>query len=320
VKLTNDTGAVAYLHAVDLLEPELPAVVIVKKTYALGAGGLLSTAGDPLPLVVDQMVTDYGYFHGELFFRKRGVDVCVLGTARFDAPVRTARLRLEVGPSWSHQIDLVGDRVWARDHRGDLVPTAPAPFQEMPLGYARAFGGVAQVNGDDVQWPDNPLGRGYYETPDAAVGQPLPNIEPAGTPAHRRWDTRVPVAGWGPYPMYWGLRGQRAVKVDATTGDIQEIAPELFNHAHPDLILDAVDAGATVRVTGLRGAPIAFSVPRERPRVEVRVGDAVSDTLGALDGVFLWADADRVVVTWRARFRYAVRPEELRGAVLTFVE
>jgi len=319
VDLVNRTGAAAFLYPVNLLEPELRAAVVVKKTYALGSDGRLSQASDPMPLVADQLVTDYGVFHGELFFRKRGADVCLLGTARFQRAVTVARVRLEIG-TWGCELDLVGDRVWSQSRRGgDPIPSAPAPFTEMPISYARAFGGVAEVNGEDVPWPDNPTGRGYYESADEAVGKPLPNIQPAGSP-EPRWSDRPRVAGWGPYPMYWGLRSAAAVKYDQRTGQLLEVTPELFNHAHPDLILPELEAGAPVRISGMGGPPIQLAIPRERPRVSVQIGAARLAVLGELDGLFIWTDAARVVVTWRARFRYAVRPEEIRRAELTFVE
>jgi hypothetical protein len=189
----------------------------------------------------------------------------------------------------------------------------------MPLCYERAFGGTAKVNGEDVPWPDNPIGRGYCESRDEVLGKALPNIESDSARADAPWSARPPVAGWGPYPMYWGMRASRAVKLDQKTGAILDIAPELFNHAHPDLILERVEPGCPVRIVGVRPQPIAFDVPTERPRVDVRVGESQSEAWGELDGLFIWIDAGRVVVTWRARFRYAVRPEELRQAVLTFV-
>jgi hypothetical protein len=318
VRLVNETNAVAAIQVVDFVEPERRAAVVVKKTYALAQDGTLRREDEQLPLVPDHLETPFGLFHGELFFRKRGVDLCVLGTGRFDSPVTRAKLRIEAG-SWAHELRLVGDRVWTQDASGNLVPSAPTPFVEMPIAYARAFGGSTDVGGASVPWPDNPLGRGYYETAEQALGQPLPNIEAIDAPAPA-WNSRPPVAGWAPYPMYWGLRASRAVKVDPDSGEILDITPELFNHAHPDLILPALDAGTRVRVLGLRPQTLGFFLPRERPRVEIHVGDRVSEALGDIDGVFLWSDAARLVVTWRARFRYPVHTEEVRGAVLSFLE
>lgn len=321
MKLVNNTSAVTHFYPVNLLEEELRAALIVKKTYALGDDGKLTDVDvEPLPLVPDILATDFGQFHGEIFFRKRGADVCVLGTARFETPVREATVRLEVG-AWHHELRLVGDRRWVRGANGQPVASSPATFSEMPLSYERAFGGAAKVNGEDVAWPDNPVGRGYFDTPEEALGKPLPNIElPTPRAAEPRWDVRPSVAGWGPYPMFWGLRGSRAVTVDQKSGQILEIKPELFNHAHPDLILETLEPGAPVRITGMRARPITLAVPRECPHVAVRVGEKRFEAWGELDGLFVWVDAARVVVTWRARFRYAVRTEELREAVLTFAE
>jgi hypothetical protein len=282
VELVNRTSAVSYLQAVNLLEPEHRAAVIVKKTYALAADGTLSAAEDPLPLVPEQLVTEFGHFHGDVFFRKRGIDVCVLGTARLDRPVAQARLRLEVG-KWHHELNVTGDRVWTKKRGGELVASAPVPFKEMSISYARAFGGVAEVNGEDVPYPENPVGRGYYETPEQALGKPLPNIEPLNAPAEPRWNTRIPVAGWGPYPMYWGLRATPAVKVDPKTGEILDVSTELFNHAHPELILEQLEPGTLVRVLGLRPAPVAFAVPGGRPPGAVVGGAGVSDAFWEFD-------------------------------------
>ena len=118
--------------------------------------------------------------------------------------------------------------------------------------------------------------------------------------------------------MYWGLRANRAVKADRQTGAVLDVSTELFNHAHPDLILERLGPGEALRVIGVRPRPVEVFTPRERPIVHVTVGSATTRAAGDVDGVFIWLDAARVVVTWRARFRYAIRQEELRSARLTF--
>lgn len=47
--------------------------MIIKATFDLGADGQLRPAADPFPFVLDQLKTPFGEFHGELFFKKRGV-------------------------------------------------------------------------------------------------------------------------------------------------------------------------------------------------------------------------------------------------------
>ncbi|HEX2660032.1 MAG TPA: DUF2169 domain-containing protein [Polyangia bacterium] len=318
MRLLNKTGAAAYLYTVNLHEPELRAAVIVKRTYDLDRHGTLTPSPAALPLVPDQLITEFGTFHGEIFFRKRGVDFCVLGNILLNAPVTRLRPMIEIG-AWRHELQVTGDRVWSRTRSGDLTPSPPVPFDEMPLGYTRAFGGVTEVGGEDVPWPDNPTGRGYYHTPEQALGKPLPNLESVAASGALAWNTRIPVAGWGPYSQTWGLRSARAITLDQQTGQMLDITPEIFNHAHPDLILDSVEAGAPVQVTGVRPWRVRFAVPTERPRVVVRLGKATSEAFGEVDGIFLWLDPARVVVTWRARFRYPVRAEEIRRAELSFV-
>ena len=317
--LINTTDAVSHLFPVNLLEPEIRAAVIVKKTYTLDDGSRARPARDRMPLIPDRLDNGYGSFHGEIFFRKRGVDLCVLGSAYFERPVRRARVGIAHG-RWRHELQITGDRVWEKAPSGALIPSGPEPFDAMPISYTRAFGGSAEVGGEDVPWPDNPVGRGYYETPEQAVGQLLANIEPINPPQPLTWASRVPVVGWGPYPMFWGLRAAAAVAVDPNTGELLKITPEIFNNAHPALILDRVDPTVPIEITGLRAIPIRVGVPAERPKVSVTIGHDESEHVGELDGVFVWTDAARLVLTWRVRFRYPVRVEQIRRAVLSFVE
>ncbi len=72
------------------------------------------------------------------------------------------------------RVGVVGDH-----HIEDGLPTEPAPFTEMPLGWERAYGGPS--------FAENPLGRGIAEMPLPGIGHrvALPNIVlPAGTAAH----------------------------------------------------------------------------------------------------------------------------------------
>lgn len=106
---------------------------------------------------------------------KPGAEFLVTGSAFAPggAPVRALTVTARLG-GLTKRIGVVGDH-----HLEDGLPTEPAPFTEMPLGWERAYGGPS--------FAGNPLGRGIAEMPLPGVGHrvALPNIvQPAGSAAH----------------------------------------------------------------------------------------------------------------------------------------
>lgn len=101
-------------------------------------------------------------------------------------PVRQMAVRASVG-ALQKTVHVHGDRQW---HQGVLGWRAsdPAPFTEMPIDLAHAFGGA--------QHPENPFGRGWWANADDAEGQPLPNLELPNRPVTRP-DDDAPVATLG---------------------------------------------------------------------------------------------------------------------------
>lgn len=288
------------------------ASVIIKSTYELRADGGGRLAAEQVPLITKYLPTSYGTFHGEIFFRKLGVDVCVLGTLERDRLVTKASAFLHVGDR-TFGLNVTGDRVWVRSASGQLMPSDPVPFREMPIGYDRAMGGHQRFeDGSEVLFADNPSGRGYYEREDQAENRPLPNIEQVGMPPLQSWQDQTPVAGWGPYPSFWGLRARKSVQVDKATNELRNISASLFNHAHPVLVFDALPGGQHIRVEGLKGRDVKVRVPPPPASVEAQVGGEIIAVPAPIDGIFLWCDDAKLVVTQRARFAYDVRSEEHR--------
>lgn len=288
------------------------ASVIIKSTYDLRAAGGGQLATEQLPLVTKYLPTTYGTFHGEIFFRKLGVDVCVLGTLERDRLITRASAFLHVGDQ-TFGLNVTGDRVWARRAGGPLVASDPVPFREMPIGYDRAMGGHQRFeDGSEVLFADNPSGRGYYEHEAQAEGRPLPNIEQVGMPPLRTFQDQTPVAGWGPYPSFWGLRARKSVAVDKATNKLQNVSPSLFNHAHPVLVFDSLPVGQQIRVEGLKARDVKVRVPPPPASVKAQVGGEMTPVPAPIDGVFLWCDDSKLVLTQRARFAYDVRTEEHR--------
>jgi len=315
VRLENQTDASAKLFSApfDGME-EVPAFVVAKKTFDLSPAGALTPSREPLPVSPEPIATPFGTFHGEIFPRKDRADFVVLGTARLavarDQAVLTARLG-----RFTSSLRLVGDRVWAARGRGEPVPTSPQRFTEMPLSYQRAFGGKSVGSMGEVAWPNNPDGLGFYQTADEAAGKPLPNIEWAGAATIRSWKERPDPAGWGPYPMFWGLRATAAVRLDQQK-NVTGISRKAFNHAHPAMVVETITGGERVDIDGVRPRPISFDVPRLDLTLEWTCGAERGSARLEADGLFVWLDQEKVVVTYRARFRYPFRREQRRAATL----
>lgn len=312
MQLINDSPFVANVQIAD---PGVPGpyygAAIVKSTFDL-VGSTLRISAEPQPLVLDQLETPFGMFHGELYLKKRGIDFAVLGTVRRSHPVRQSQIRLQIGPRF-HAIRVTGDRAWIPSTvRKGLEPSNPLLFTEMPLGYHRAFGGTALYNGLPVGYPDNPIGTGYVLDEEQAEGSRLPNFEAADGPFLAHWAQKTPVVGWGPYPMFWGLRGAKNVRVHPREPIIEDVSPGLFNHAHPDLVVDALADGTPINVEGLHPEPLRFKIPPPPAVVEFQLGEQMRTLPAPIDGVFLWADVSKVVVTQRARFSYLFSPETIR--------
>jgi hypothetical protein len=320
MNVVNETPFEVAVPRIDLGARGLTAVVIVKATFDLDAWGRLRPFDAPTPLVRQYLETTFGVLHSEYYFKKQGVDLCVLGTLRRASPVDQARVRMSLGTrSW--ELLVHGDRHWMRSPDAsstELVPSPPEPFTHMPLGYTRAFGGTVDVGGMPLGYPPNPSGRGYYRSAEEALGQPLLNIENISAPEQDVWraDDERPVAGWAPYPNFWALRAAEGVQLNPETHRIENISPLIFNHAHPDLVLEAVSDDQMIVIEGLSEETIYCPVPIPPACIDVAIGAERFQLDAPIDGLFLWADDRKLVVTQRGLFNYARRAEELRSIVV----
>lgn len=318
MRFVNDTEFPATLERADFGTDERFAAVIWKLTYKILAGGALDFSDAPMPLHGDPIETAWGVFHGDIFLRKEGADLCVLGRVYRSRAVTEAVVTVRCG-AHAQGVRVTGDRVWVEAADGSLVPSSPQPFTEMDLSYARAFGGTAVAQGLPAPFADNPTGRGYHLERETALGAPLPNVEPADGPFVAAWSDTPPVAGFGPYPMHWGMRARAAVTVDPELAAIGNISPGVFNNAHPSMVLPAIEPGEAITIEGLYDEPFAVVIPRVMGNVRVQVGAEVFDVPTRIDGVHLWLDAGQMVITQRANFRYVRRDGEVRVAALSLV-
>ncbi|HET9958076.1 MAG TPA: DUF2169 domain-containing protein [Polyangiaceae bacterium] len=300
-------------------DPLVYAAAIVKLTFEIGADGRTAIASEQMPLQAEFLETPHGVLHGDMYPKKRGVDVCVFATVQCSRPTTQTMVWLttrerRVG------LRVTGNRHWQVGTTGDPVPSAPEPFTNMPLTYANAYGGLRQEELGLVAFPDNPHGKGaLLRDARDSLGKPLPNIEPAEGPFVSRWNDVGVVAGFGPYPMVWGLRAREGVEVNLDAGEVEGIRPSLFNHAHPSLVLNQCEPGDVIVLEGAANAASRLSIPRVQPKLDISVGENQGSLLPGLDGVFWWVSERRLVLTYRGRFQYGFVREEPRRAELTLL-
>jgi hypothetical protein len=253
------------------------ALVVVKASYPLD--GREATPAEPeeqVPIVEKDSRGSAGHVEGDLALEKGGVDLVALGSAIAPRakPVREMDVSLSVGER-AFRLHVTGDRSWKRTGPGSYLPTAPAPFTEMPITWARAFGGeIALEDGQKLVFAANPEGKGYC--PEVAErdpeGIPLPNIEREGKALERPEETPDPV-GFAFYPVLWSLRLLRGLELPpvpeggwppggpSTLSPPPKPLPRLFNSAHPDLVLPEFPSGQVLRAVGMSANPVEVEIP-----------------------------------------------------------
>ena len=109
-------------------------------------------------------------------------------------------VRAQVG-TLRKELRVVGDRFWK-----GAVPTDAAPFKEMPVDWAHAFGGEG--------YAQNPLGKGAAPvTTQFGEVVPLPNVEDPRRLLRSPRDRPAP-AGFGPIDLSWPQRMKKAGTYD----------------------------------------------------------------------------------------------------------
>jgi uncharacterized protein YjbI with pentapeptide repeats len=172
-------------------------------------------------------------------------------------PRTAAAARVKVGPI-DKTLYVIGDRTWKRDG----TASDPEPFTEMPITYARAFGG------EGFQY--NPLGVGVAPTKDSGREvHRLPNIEFPKKLIKSRSDKPMP-AGFGPYDLLWAQRWPKVGTYDARwvreelPGLARDIDLSMWNAAPDDQQLPAGYFEGTEEI-------LIENMHPDKPRIEGRL-------------------------------------------------
>jgi uncharacterized protein YjbI with pentapeptide repeats len=226
-------------------------------------------------------------------------EVLVTGRAHPPGGPRPAcSVRVRVG-AVDKELYVVGDRRWEVGGHSE-----PAPFTEMPLDWAHAFGGEG--------YAPNPLGKGFAPIQgEKGKAHPLPNIEIPGA-LIRSPNHRPPPAGFGPYDVTWPQRAQKAGTYDAAwlkerfPGFARDMDWGYFNTAPEDQQIEGYFSGDE-RLSIQNMHPSKPLLESRLPGVRARCfitrkteeGDAFIDIPTRLDTVWLFPGGERGVVVFR---------------------
>lgn len=315
MKLDNRTPFPAHLFRGAVDDKRMFGSLAVRVTYDIVGDRLRPAKDQPWKVSPTPWDNEHGPMpHDDLFYRG-GVDVFVLGSARapMGRPVPKVDVEVRVGPEFRGRLVVFGDRTWRRT-AGRLVASAPAPFRDVPLTLARAFGGKDQWDGLDVPFPDNPDGRGFYLEEARAEGKPLPNIEDPAAPI-LRWDDRPEPVGAQICGQGFGPRLRRSVVFEGSR--MTELRPTFYNNAFPKMIAPKARPGDRVSVTGVReDGPVVFHLPPSGLRARIGLDPDVYEIDPPIDQIGVEPDKLRVFVSYRYPFRYVFHPLQKRWAEL----
>lgn len=245
----------------------------------------------------------------DLTLLKPSTDVLLIGRAVAPAgPVQSMEVAVRVG-TLSRRLRVFGERVWQREG-GGWRPTAPKPFERLPLRWELAFGGQSRAHPDHPPEADlrNPVGRGFVASWDTdPVGVPLPCIEdPEALLCHPH--ERPEPAGMAPVTAAWLGRARHAGTYDAAWQKSRapylplDFDPRFFQVAPPALIApQRLVGGETVELQGMTGGGRAgFALPRPDLHMAFDFAGRHIAAEPLLDTVLIEPDMARLQMVWRA--------------------
>lgn len=177
-------------------------IVTAMVGFRLGAPGAF-LSDQAMWKVIKSRIGELGMF--DLWMPKQGAELLVWGSAQVTEPVARMNVSVRCGSIFK-RLAVCGDRHWIPGPLG-WKASSPAPFTDMPLTWARSFGGNGLVA--------NPEGVGADAMALIKIGQvaPLPNVTPFGRDLLHPEDAGAPV---GLLPM------PRVAQVPATAGTFND--------------------------------------------------------------------------------------------------
>jgi len=328
LELRNQTPYAAAFFNCVVSPDELLGAVVARATFCLERDTLVFDEKNPFPVGNEPLKLPEGELDREVPFLRNGVDLMILGHAYAPdgKPVESLTMSIKVGQKFLRKILVIGDRVWEGD-RDHLKPSRIQPFLKMPLSYQRAYGGRCLGEAGLMAFPGNSEGRGFYLTPEQALGKPLPNLEDPDHPI-RSWKDQPNPVGTAPYPASGSLRLVNSIELTKdplkeevrSPSDIRikRIKPEFFNNAHPSMIIyEPLHPGDIIEISNLTPeGPFRFFLPDLSMHAHVQLENRHFLFPAHLESIVILGDERRVFFTSRVAFRYRIIPLERRVVIL----
>jgi hypothetical protein len=290
-------------NAIDTLYVVVKATVNLRPRIGLAAAQLPVTIADEY---YEDPTTSSLKSVSDMHIGKPGTDVLLVGHAwgRDGAQITETEVTVSVAER-RKTVRVLGDRTW----RSDGTPSAPAPFQSMPLVWERAFGGVHKTEERVFAEERNPIGCGFRgkRAVSELEGHPVPNLEDPSAPLQSLGQTPAP-ACFAPISPSWLPRRAFAGTYDAKWQKSrapylpQDFDPRFLQCAAPELAFDRyLEGNEPVEVHGASSTgAIGFTLPTVRPIIEVKIAGAAQEPWANLETLLIEPDENRASLTWRA--------------------
>lgn len=289
-------------------------ILVVAASFTVNAEGRASVAdeqydispvdshwGDPATTSIRQP--------GQLAFAKSCTDIILTGHACAPRNRRITSMEVSLQVADVAKTLLVsGDRFWKQGVIGK-TPSAPKPFERMPVTYERAFGGGAgERNGKSSHYEvRNPVGVGIAGNASlhSSVITEVPNVEYLNDRQESVGDRPRP-AGFGALAPGWKPRIDFAGTYDAKwlTGQAPLLPADFdvrfFQLVPEDQRSAKVKVGDVVRVIGMTPEGIwQFQLPRASVPLTLIYANRLQQANLALDTIHLESDLYRVTLIGR---------------------
>ncbi|MCI5120344.1 MAG: DUF2169 domain-containing protein [Candidatus Electrothrix sp. AUS4] len=312
MELTNHTPYPARLFRGYIGDDLFIASLAVRVTYDVQKETLTISKEQTWPVSPQPWESEYGVMDSDEVFYRGGVDLFVFGQA-YAPGYREAlesEVTIEVGSFFKRRIAVFGDRVWEKKEDNFII-SQPKPFRVIPLTPEYAYGGKDEWDELEISFPDNPDGKGFYLEEEQAAGNPLPNMEDPDNRI-RKWDDRPTPVVMMPCPMQSPLRVQNGLEMDEQ-GNLIKLKPEFFNSAYPQMILDQLQSGDVIKISGMKKTgEFSFSLATTELKVRLQFDKEVIERPLTIDQIGIEVEKDRVFISYRYPFRYKFYPLQQR--------